>query len=285
MSAAIALVLERLALHHVAPVAGRVADREEDRLVLRPGLLQRLLAPGIPVHRVVGVLQQVGAGRRRQSVGVFRRGLVAHTRQHIPECAARRSARSDPGPAQNTRATCDIVGRMPFLRRSLLNGRSLAAAAGAGLAMAAAAPGPATRAAAARGRGPRLAERRLRDPGPGAPRAEALAARGDTIVAVGSWAEVEPYVGPRTEVLDLAGRLAVPGFIEGHGHFTEPGRDASSASTSRARGAGTRSWTWWRRPRRARRRRASGSSAAAGTRRSGPRRRRRPWRAFRCTRR
>ena len=56
------------------------------------------------------------------------------------------------------------------------------------------------------------------------PRAQALAARGDTIVAVGSWSEVEAHVGPRTEVIDLQGRLAIPGFVEGHGHFTGIGR-------------------------------------------------------------
>jgi predicted amidohydrolase YtcJ len=51
------------------------------------------------------------------------------------------------------------------------------------------------------------------------PEAEALAVRGDTIVAVGSNSAIGRYVGPRTEVVDLAGRLAIPGFIEGHGHF------------------------------------------------------------------
>ena len=59
--AAVRLVLERLALHHVAPVAGGVADAEEDGLVLGAGLLQGLRPPGVPVHRVVGVLQQVRA--------------------------------------------------------------------------------------------------------------------------------------------------------------------------------------------------------------------------------
>jgi hypothetical protein len=43
-------------------VTGRVADAEKDRLVLGPSLLQRLLAPGVPVHRIVGVLEQVWAG-------------------------------------------------------------------------------------------------------------------------------------------------------------------------------------------------------------------------------
>lgn len=51
------------------------------------------------------------------------------------------------------------------------------------------------------------------------PEAEALAVRGDTIVALGSAADIKAYVGENTEVIDLAGRLAIPGFIEGHGHF------------------------------------------------------------------
>ena len=58
-------VLERLMGHHVAPVAGRVADREQDRLVLGPGPLQGLGAPRVPVDRVVGVLEEVGAGLAR----------------------------------------------------------------------------------------------------------------------------------------------------------------------------------------------------------------------------
>ena len=55
------LVLERLALHHVAPVARGVADREQQRLVLRAGARERLLAPRIPVDRVARVLEQVRA--------------------------------------------------------------------------------------------------------------------------------------------------------------------------------------------------------------------------------
>ena len=53
------VVLERLAFHHVAPMAGRVADGQEDRLVLLARLGERLLAPRIPVHGIVRVLQQI----------------------------------------------------------------------------------------------------------------------------------------------------------------------------------------------------------------------------------
>ncbi len=53
---------------------------------------------------------------------------------------------------------------------------------------------------------------------------EALAARDGLIVAVGTARDLEKFTGPNTEVIDLAGRTAVPGFIEGHGHFTGIGR-------------------------------------------------------------
>ena len=49
--------------------------------------------------------------------------------------------------------------------------------------------------------------------------AEAVAVRGAWIVAVGTDDEVAARIGPDTEVIDLDGRLAVPGFIEGHGHY------------------------------------------------------------------
>ena len=49
--------------------------------------------------------------------------------------------------------------------------------------------------------------------------AEAVAVQGAWIVAVGTDEEVSARIGPDTEVIDLDGRLAVPGFIEGHGHY------------------------------------------------------------------
>ena len=48
------------------------------------------------------------------------------------------------------------------------------------------------------------------------PEAQALAAKGGVILAVGSDADIEPYIGDDTRVLDLEGLLAVPGLIEGH---------------------------------------------------------------------
>lgn len=52
------------------------------------------------------------------------------------------------------------------------------------------------------------------------PRAEALAARGEWIVAVGTVQDVAPYVGPETRVIDAAGRLVIPGFNDSHAHFS-----------------------------------------------------------------
>lgn len=56
------------------------------------------------------------------------------------------------------------------------------------------------------------------------PEAQAIAIAGDTILAVGSDAEIARYVGRRTRVIELNGQLAIPGFIESHGHFTGIGR-------------------------------------------------------------
>ena len=62
-------VFERLPLHDVAPVAGGVADAQEDQLVLAARAGQRFLAPRIPVHGILGVLRQVGAGFAFESIG------------------------------------------------------------------------------------------------------------------------------------------------------------------------------------------------------------------------
>ncbi|MCK5447122.1 MAG: amidohydrolase, partial [Gemmatimonadetes bacterium] len=51
------------------------------------------------------------------------------------------------------------------------------------------------------------------------PEAQAVAVRGDRIVFIGSDVDVEAYVGDGTSVVDLDGRLAIPGFIEGHAHL------------------------------------------------------------------
>src|SRR5690606_7894370 len=65
------LVFERLVGHHVAPVAGRVAYRQEHRLAACSRQVESFLAPGIPVDRVRRVLQQVGARLLCQPVAML----------------------------------------------------------------------------------------------------------------------------------------------------------------------------------------------------------------------
>ncbi|KPF96726.1 amidohydrolase [Rhodopseudomonas sp. AAP120] len=48
--------------------------------------------------------------------------------------------------------------------------------------------------------------------------ARAVAVRADSIVYVGDDAGVTRFIGPNTRVVDLAGRLLLPGFVEGHIH-------------------------------------------------------------------
>jgi hypothetical protein len=62
------LALKRLARHDVAPVAGRVANGQEDRLVLGARFSQRLLVPLAPIDGIMRVLQQVRAFGVSESV-------------------------------------------------------------------------------------------------------------------------------------------------------------------------------------------------------------------------
>jgi predicted amidohydrolase YtcJ len=53
--------------------------------------------------------------------------------------------------------------------------------------------------------------------------AQAVAVRGDRIVAVGSTQEINRLAGPSTRRIDLRGRAVTPGFIDNHAHFQEEG--------------------------------------------------------------
>jgi predicted amidohydrolase YtcJ len=55
------------------------------------------------------------------------------------------------------------------------------------------------------------------------PEAEAIAIHGDRILAVGTSDEMRKLAPPSARIIELAGRLAIPGFIEGHGHYTALG--------------------------------------------------------------
>lgn len=53
---------------------------------------------------------------------------------------------------------------------------------------------------------------------------EAVASRDGRIVALGATDDIMGFVGDGTEVLDLGGRTAIPGLIEGHAHYMRLGQ-------------------------------------------------------------
>jgi len=75
------------------------------------------------------------------------------------------------------------------------------------------------------------------------PPATAVACAGNRIAAVGSAADLAKWAGPGTQVIDLAGKLVVPGFNDAHVHFFDGGahlagvklRDAKSEAEFRER--------------------------------------------------
>ena len=74
------LVLEGFVGHDMTPVTGRITDGQQNGPVLFTGGMQSLGAPGPPVHGVVGVLLQVGAGCAGQTVLRFHAGSVPRGR-------------------------------------------------------------------------------------------------------------------------------------------------------------------------------------------------------------
>ena len=52
------------------------------------------------------------------------------------------------------------------------------------------------------------------------PTAQAVAIKDGLIKAIGKNDEIEKWKGENTKVIDLKGQFAMPGFIEGHGHFS-----------------------------------------------------------------
>lgn len=70
---------------------------------------------------------------------------------------------------------------------------------------------------------------------PARPAAEALAVRGDRIVAVGSAQDVEGLRGPGTRGVDAGGRVVLPGFIDAHTHLVQYGMQLLRLNLGRVR--------------------------------------------------
>jgi predicted amidohydrolase YtcJ len=54
-------------------------------------------------------------------------------------------------------------------------------------------------------------------------RAQAMAVRGDRLLAVGSDSDISKFKGPSTIVIDLGGHFVMPGFNDAHMHLTQAG--------------------------------------------------------------
>lgn len=67
------------------------------------------------------------------------------------------------------------------------------------------------------------------------PEAEAIAVKGDSIIAVGKNDEIEELIGEKTEVVDLKGAFAYPGFIESHAHFLGLGNAKQNLDLTQAK--------------------------------------------------
>jgi hypothetical protein len=65
--------------------------------------------------------------------------------------------------------------------------------------------------------------------------AQAVAIANGRILAVGSDAEIEAYIGGNSKTIDLQGRLAVPGLIDSHAHFIDGGFQLLSIDLKDAR--------------------------------------------------
>jgi len=55
------------------------------------------------------------------------------------------------------------------------------------------------------------------------PSAQAVAIRGDRLIAVGTNAQADAHRTARTRVIDVGGRFVTPGFIDDHTHFSQAG--------------------------------------------------------------
>ena len=56
------------------------------------------------------------------------------------------------------------------------------------------------------------------------PTVEAVAVLDGRIVAMGDESEMNNYADEKTEIIDATGSFVMPGFIEGHGHFSGLGK-------------------------------------------------------------
>lgn len=67
------------------------------------------------------------------------------------------------------------------------------------------------------------------------PRFQAVAVKDGKILAVGTNEKIEGHIGPSTHVLDVEGKLVIPGFIDAHCHFSSGGHSLTKLDLRDAR--------------------------------------------------
>src|ERR1700730_14516027 len=72
----------------------------------------------------------------------------------------------------------------------------------------------------------------------GHPESDSVAIGADCIIAFGRYRELKSYIGPRTHLVRLGGRVLAPGFIDCHQHFMEGAAVATGLSLVRCRTIG-----------------------------------------------
>jgi hypothetical protein len=63
-------------------------------------------------------------------------------------------------------------------------------------------------------------------------RAEAIAVKGDRILAVGKNIDLDKFKGPQTQIVDLGGRFTMPGFNDAHLHLDDAGQTKLSVDVT-----------------------------------------------------
>ncbi len=66
---------------------------------------------------------------------------------------------------------------------------------------------------------------------PRRPRAEAIVVKENRIVYVGSSKDARRFAGPEAEIIDVGGKLMIPGFIDNHVHFVLGGEQVDGLDT------------------------------------------------------
>jgi predicted amidohydrolase YtcJ len=101
------------------------------------------------------------------------------------------------------------------------------------------------------------------------PTAGALAVSDGRVVAVGNRSDIESWIGPETQTLELGDGCVMPGFVEAHGHplmeaivLSDRMVDIRPVTIRKADGGSTRSATRWPRVSRRCRPQRLGSVAA-----------------------